>query len=132
MPASPRSTRAVYIGLAITLGLTLLGAVAALALGLIGNGITPTETNFLLFNSSIALFAMAGGFVTAKLAPHSPKDHSISLGTILTVLGLVASIAFSLADYGPKSFGWLLVLTGLPFAWLGGKLKRERERERDR
>jgi hypothetical protein len=123
MPSSP-STRAVYVGLIIVLGLTLIGAIAARLLGLTGPGIVPNETNFLLFNSCIALFIMAGGYATARLATHDPKGHTLSLGTILTVLGLVASVAFSLADYGPNWFGWLLVLSGLPFAWLGGKLKK--------
>jgi hypothetical protein len=124
---SARSTRAVYTGLAVTLGLILVGALAARFLGLIGTGVVPNENNLLLFNSSIALIMMIGGYVTAKLAPHDSKGHTISLGTILTVLGLVASIAFSLAHYGPNWFGWLLVLSGLPFAWLGGKFKRERD-----
>jgi hypothetical protein len=123
MPLSP-ATRAVSIGLAIALGLTLIGAFAAKALGLIGNGTLPTETNFLLFNSCIGLFIMAGGYATAKLAPYNPKDHTLALGGILTILGGIASIAQAMTHYGPNSFGWLLVLSGLPFAWLGGKLLR--------
>ncbi len=118
------STRAVLIGLGLSLVLILTGAFAALKTGLIGAGIVPTETNFLLFNSCIGLFIMAGGYATAKLAPSNPKDHTIALGGILTVLGLIGSVAQSLAHYGPDSFGWLLALSGLPFAWLGGKLVR--------
>lgn len=119
------SSRAVVVGLAVFSVLTLIGGFAAKALGLVGGGTLPTETNFLLFNSCIALFMMAGGYATARLAPSNPKDHTIALGGILTVLGLIGSIAQSLTHYGPNTFGWLLVLSGLPFAWLGGKLRRE-------
>jgi len=125
-PTDPRSTRAVYAGLAVVVGLSLLGVLAALLLGRVGAGVAPSDNDFLLFNSALAVFMMAGGSVTARLAPYDPKNHSISLGVVLTVLGLVASIGFSLAHYGPDWFGWMLVLSGLPFAWLGGKLKRKR------
>jgi|GEM_PF-4612956 len=130
MSTNPRSSRAVYTGLIVILALTLIGAFAAKLLGLIGTGTVPPENTLLLFNSSIALIMMVGGYVTAKLAPGNAKDHTISLGVILTVLGLVASIGFSLSHYGPNWFGWLLVLSGLPFAWLGGKFKRERDRDK--
>jgi archaellum biogenesis protein FlaJ (TadC family) len=133
-PTSPRpstSKRAVYTGLAVVAVLTLIGYIAARITGLIVPGFVPAENELLLFVSSIALFMMVGGYVTAKLAPQDPKNHTISLGTILTVIGLVASIALSFANYGPNWFGWLLVLSGLPFAWLGGKFKRERDERKE-
>lgn len=124
MPSNPRSTRAVVVGLVIVLALTIAGYFAARGLGLIVPGTIPPERDLFLFNLCFMMFMMIGGYATAKLAPFDPKNHTISLGVILTVLGLIGSIAQSLAHYGPNWFGWLLVLSGLPFAWLGGKIKR--------
>lgn len=124
MPSNPRSTRAVVVGLVIIAVLTLVGFFAAKGLGLIVPGSIPTERDLFLFNLCIMMFMMIGGYATARLAPYDPKNHTISLGAILTIFGLIASIAQSLAHYGPNWFGWLLVLSGLPFAWLGGKIKR--------
>lgn len=125
MPSNPRSTRAVVVGLVIVLALTIAGYFAARGLGLIVPGTIPPERDLFLFNLCFMMFMMIGGYATAKLAPFDPKNHTISLGVILTVLGLIGSIAQSLAHYGPNWFGWLLVLSGLPFAWLGGKIKRD-------
>lgn len=127
MPTNPHSTRAVVVGLVIVAVLTVIGYFAARGLGLIVPGTIPPERDLFLFNLCITMFMMIGGYATAKLAPHDPKNHTISLGAVLTIFGLLGSIAQSLAHYGPNWFGWLLVLSGLPFAWLGGKLHRERK-----
>jgi hypothetical protein len=124
MATNTRSITAVVVGLVVFAVLTVLGVLLAQRAGLVAAGRTPTENDFLLFNSTLMLFMMAGGYATAKLAPFDPKLHTIYLGTILTVLGAVASFVFSRMDIGPDWFGWLLILSGLPFAWLGGKLKR--------
>ncbi len=122
MPSPPRSTRAVAIGFAVVAVLTLAGYIAARILGLLRPGIVPPDHDLFLFNLCYLLFAMIGGCVTAHLAPEDPRSRSITLGVILTVLALPASVAQSFAGYGPDWFGWLLVLSGLPGAWLGGKI----------
>ncbi len=124
MPSNPRSSRAVIIGLVVIAVLTLAGFIAARALGLIVPGILPTENNFFLFNLCLMMFIMIGGYVTARLAPYDPKNHALSLGTLLTIIGLAASLTLTFANYGPNWFGWTILLSGLPFAWLGAKLKR--------
>jgi hypothetical protein len=125
MPTNPRSSRAVITGLVVTAVLTLAGFSAARGLGLIVPGTLPTENNFFLFNLCIMMFIMIGGYVTARLAPHDPKNHALSLGTVLTIIGLAASLTLTFADYGPDWFGWTILLSGLPFAWLGAKLRRD-------
>jgi hypothetical protein len=124
MATNSRSITAVVIGLVVFAVLTVIGFVVAQKAGLIAVGRSPTENDFLLFNSTLVLFMMAGGYATAKLAPFDPKTHTLFLGTVLTVLGAIASFVFSRMDIGPDWFGWLLILSGLPFAWLGGKLRR--------
>lgn len=125
MPTNPRSSRAVITGLVVTAVLTLAGFSAARGLDLIVPGTLPTENNFFLFNLCIMMFIMIGGYVTARLAPHDPKNHALSLGTVLTIIGLAASLTLTFADYGPDWFGWTILLSGLPFAWLGAKLRRD-------
>lgn len=125
MPSNPRSTRAVVVGFVIIAVLTLAGFFAAKGLGLIVPGTIPPERDLFLFNLCIMMFIMIGGYITARLAPHDPKNHTLSLGVLLTLVGLAASLTLSFADYGPDWFGWTILLSGLPFAWLGGKLLRE-------
>jgi hypothetical protein len=74
------------------------------------------------------VYSVAGGYLTARLAPARPLAHALALG----VVGLVLSIAGVAAnwnagpEFGPKWYGIALVVTALPTAWLGGKL-RERQ-----
>lgn len=125
MTATPRgSSRAVIIGFLVIAAITLAGFIAARLTGLLTPGVLPSDNDFLLFNLCIMMFIMIGGYITARLAPRDPRNHALSLGTILTVIGLAVSLTLSFADYGPNWFGWTILLSGLPFAWLGAKLKK--------
>jgi hypothetical protein len=67
------------------------------------------------------IYAVAGGYIAARLAPNRPMRHAIILGLI----GLVASIAGAIVawDLSPHWFPIALIITALPCTWLGGKLK---------
>jgi hypothetical protein len=69
------------------------------------------------------LFTMAGGYITAILAPHSPTRHVAVVG----VLGLLAGtsgaiVAIRMANLGPNWYPIALAVTGFPCVWLGGLL----------
>lgn len=68
------------------------------------------------------IYTIAGGYVTAILAPDRPMQHAIILGIIGIVFAIIGTIV------GWKlSAHWYpiaLVITALPCTWLGGKLKR--------
>ena len=67
------------------------------------------------------VYTVAGGYVTAWLAPDRPMRHAIILGIIGTVaatIGVVVGWNLSQHWY-PIS----LVVTALPCTWVGGKLK---------
>jgi hypothetical protein len=83
---------------------------------------------FLLATVYRTVYGVAGGYITARLAPARPIAHAVALG----VLGLVASLAGLLAtwdkgpEFGPKWYPLALVVIAVPSCWLGGKLLRPR------
>jgi hypothetical protein len=72
----------------------------------------------------VGTFAVAGCYLTARLAPSRPMRHALILG----VLGLVFNIAGTITFWEVAPAWYHIVSLGLvlPFAWLGGAL-RERE-----
>ena len=69
-----------------------------------------------------SVFTLAGGWLTARLAPNTPLRHAFILG----VLGLIAGTAGVIATWnlglGPRWYPILLAVTGLPLCWAGGWL----------
>ena len=84
-----------------------------------------SDSRFLLATVYRILFAIAGSYATARLAPHRPMKHALLGG----VVGLVLSTAGAVAtwdrgpEFGPHWYPLLLVLTALPCAWAGGWLR---------
>jgi len=72
-----------------------------------------------------SVYAIVGGYVTARLAPDRPMPHVIILGTI----GTVASIAGAIVGWDLSSHWYpvALIITSVPFTMLGGRLKLNRE-----
>lgn len=66
------------------------------------------------------LFAIAGCYVTAWLAPTRPMQHALVLGGIGVVLSTAG--AFVMWGFGPNWYPIALVLIVLPCAWVGGTL----------
>ena len=65
------------------------------------------------------IYAVAGGYITARLAPSQPIRHAIILG----IIGIVLSIIGTIVGWD-KSAHWYpiaLVATSLPCTWYGGK-----------
>jgi hypothetical protein len=84
-----------------------------------------TDTLFVLATAYRSVYAVAGGYLAARLAPDRPMKHALVLGFV----GLASSIAGLLATWnagpelGPRWYPLALVVTALPCAWLGGKLR---------
>lgn len=66
-------------------------------------------------------YTVAGGYVTAVLAPNQPMRHA----TVLGIVGIALSILGAIVAWGitPAWFSIFLVLLALPSAWLGGRLR---------
>jgi hypothetical protein len=66
------------------------------------------------------LFGVAGGWITARLAPSRPVTHAIVLGGIGTLAALAGVIVAW--DFGQHWYPIALVVLALPQSWLGGRL----------
>ena len=79
---------------------------------------------FALATAYRTVYTVAGGYITARLAPNKPMGHVWTLG----VIGLLAAIAGTAAtwnkgpEFGPKWYPVALVVLAIPSVWLGGKL----------
>jgi hypothetical protein len=83
----------------------------------------------LLETAYVAIFAIAGCWLAAWLAPDRPMRHALILG----VLGLVFNVIGAVATWGQRP-AWAILLNlalVMPYAWIGGRL-REQQLERER
>lgn len=70
------------------------------------------------------LYAIAGSYLAARVAPNRPMRHALALG----IVGLVVSSAGAIATwnagpgYEPKWYPLALIALAMPGAWIGGKL----------
>ncbi|MFN7022385.1 MAG: hypothetical protein ACK4WH_13795 [Phycisphaerales bacterium] len=70
------------------------------------------------------VFAVVGGFLTARIAPARPMRHVLVLlgiGAALGVLGALANWNKG-PEFGPHWFSIGIVVTGAASTWLGGVL----------
>ncbi len=87
-----------------------------------------TYTQWMLLIALIyrTVFAVVGGYVTAKLAPKNPMKHAKVLaviGTVAATLGLLANL-----DKGNIWYPLLLALLSYPSVWYGGKLATKKKK----
>jgi hypothetical protein len=67
-----------------------------------------------------SMFTFVGGYVTARLAPHSPIRHVLVGCGIGLALGALGVVAATTADLGPIWYPVAVAVTGPVFNWLGG------------
>ncbi len=127
MSALTRSIGAVLAGFATT----FLLSVATDAL-LHGAGVYPpsgvrmSDGLFALATTYRVIATIAGGWVTARLAP---EGRGVRLAIVLGAIGTLAAlgglgIALSHPELGPLWYAVALVATALPSTWAGGRLRQ--------
>jgi hypothetical protein len=79
---------------------------------------------FLLAFAYRLVFDVGGCYLTARLAPARPMKHALVLGGLGVLLSLTGALA--MWNAGPHWYPLALVVSSLPSAWLGGRL-RERQ-----
>ncbi|MEO8672164.1 MAG: hypothetical protein ABI411_12680 [Tahibacter sp.] len=120
-----RSTVAILAGFIVVVVLSTATDIAMHASGVypaMGQGMS--DSLWLLATAYRVLYAIAGGYLTARLAPDRPVAHAIVLGTIgivMCTLGVVLTWDKG-PDFGPKWYGLGLYLTTIPCTWLGAIL----------
>lgn len=86
-------------------------------------GTTMSDALFLLATVYRTLYSILGSYVTARTAPSRPMRHALAGGLV----GLILSIAGAVATWnkvpGPHWYPFSLVVTALPCAWAGGRLR---------
>lgn len=118
-----KSICAVFAGL-IFIGVTHSGTDAILeSTGVLPKGHLNVSSSLILvvilYRVVLSFF---GCYITALLAPENPMKHSIILGAIGTLLSLVGAIVTANMNIAPLWYGWALVVTALPVAWLAGRI----------
>ena len=83
---------------------------------------------FALATAYRIVYTVAGGYLTARLAPHAPVRHAVILGLVGLVPG-VAGVVVGIGkpDLGPLWYPIALAVTGLPCTWVGGVLYRGKQ-----
>lgn len=125
----PRRVGAVLAGLL---------AIFALSLGtdmvLHASGVFPpwgqpmADSLFALAMAYRIVYAVAGCYITARLAPDRPMQHALALGA----LGVALSTAGAVATwnrgpaFGPHWYPVALIISSIPCAWAGGWLAARR------
>jgi peptidoglycan/LPS O-acetylase OafA/YrhL len=129
-PATPRhigrSILALLTGMFVAIGLTLAADFLFHLIGVFPPlGQRASDSAFLLATVYRIVFSVLGSYITARLAPNRPMRLALIGGSI----GLLASIVGAVATWnhqpslGPHWYPLALVVTALPCAWLGGKLR---------
>ena len=119
-----RSIGAIVLGF-VLIGLLSVGADAVLRAAAPGafdaTGRVDSVPVLLLMLGYVAVFAIAGCYVTARMAPAHPMRHALILGA----LGLAFNVAGSIAlwDTAPVWYHVVALALVMPLAWTGGRLR---------
>lgn len=70
-----------------------------------------------------SMYGIIAGYVIARLAPNRPMGHALFAGALGTVVSAAGTAATWNSTLGQHWYGIALVLTALPTAWLGAKLR---------
>jgi hypothetical protein len=119
MPPIVRSVLAIVAGIVVVVALS---AGTDWLVGKLGSSFdVPDPTKmFALATLYRCAYAVAGGYVAARLAPSAPVTHAVVLGVIGTVLATAGVIA--MWSLGNHWYPIALAVTALPCSWLGGRL----------
>jgi len=119
-----RSVAAVVLGFFATAALSMAVDVVLHQTGVFPPwGQVMSDGLFALATAYRVAFTIAGGYLTARLAPDRPVRHALILGAIGTVAALIGAVATWNANLGPHWYPLALVLTAMPAVWAGGWLR---------
>jgi hypothetical protein len=117
-----KSVWAVVAGILFVIVVTTMIDIVLHVAGIYSTKERLTNPLALLATSYRIVIGIAGGYLTARLAPDRPMRHVMILGVVGVVLGLLGLLATWNLGLGPKWYPIALVLLAIPQCWLGGKL----------
>ena len=90
------------------------------------------DSLFVLALAYRIIYAIAGGYVAARLAPERPMWHAFALGFVGVVLATAGTVATwdRGPEFGPHWYPVALIATSIPCSWVGGKVFCMRARGR--
>jgi surface polysaccharide O-acyltransferase-like enzyme len=90
------------------------------------------DSLFLLATVYRIVYSIIGSYIAARLAPHRPMQHAMILGLLGVLLSAVGAVTTwnRGPEFGPHWYPIALIVTALPCAWLGGKLREAQLRTR--
>jgi peptidoglycan/LPS O-acetylase OafA/YrhL len=81
---------------------------------------------FLFATAYRIVYAVLGSYITARLAPDRPMTHALAGGVVGLLLSIVGAIStWKRVELGPHWYPLALVLTALPCAWIGGRIREK-------
>jgi surface polysaccharide O-acyltransferase-like enzyme len=69
------------------------------------------------------IYGIIGSYITARLAPSRPMWHAMLGAGIGMILGTVGAVVTWNKDLGPHWYPLALIVTGIPCAWIGAKIR---------
>jgi hypothetical protein len=129
-PAQPRRSAAAILAGFLAVAALSLGTDQVLHVLAVyppwGQPMRDPGLNLLALSYRLA-YTVAGGYITARLAPRAPMRHVLILGIIGLVIATAGAIAAIPMDLGPRWYPIALALTALPCTWVGGLLHSARQ-----
>ena len=120
------SIGAVVAGLVVTAGGATLADMVMHAAGIFPAAPeVMSDPLFALASAYRAVFTVAGGYATARLAPDRPMRHAwilAGIGVAAGLAGVIAYYAVGGAQLGPIWYPLSLPLEAIPCVWLGARL----------
>ena len=114
----------IVVGIAVTLGTDEILHIAGV--------FPPWGQSMVGYDGALALatayrvvYGILGSYIIARLAPNRPMLHALIggvFGFIVSIVGAVATWNGGPA-FGPHWYPIALIVTALPCAWVGGKLR---------
>ena len=130
MNAWLRSVGSVFAGFMVTVGDSTAADAVMQAAGIFASSAQAMSDSLLALATSYrALFTVAGGFVTAWLAPNRPMRHVwilAGIGLLAGWGGLVVFYSFGGGQLGPAWYAYSIPIEAIPCVWLGGRLASDK------
>lgn len=121
-----KSIGAIFVGLMFIIITSLATDVVLHATGIYPPWFQPmSNALFGLATAYRVIYSVIGCYITARLAPNRPLVHALILGGVGELISMAGAAATwnQVPALGPKWYPLALIVSALPCAFVGGKLR---------